>query len=261
MRPSVHSRTVSPRRRRTAASSASDAVGSATTSCADRREHVVLVDAPEHGVEPERGDRRQLDRFEPFGGAQRGGVERVVGRRRADRAVALVLRQQGRRVAPLAPGARTRAGAGTSGRSEPVGERFGQPWDAGLALDPLQMRVHGHHSRVLTSRRGLDLGQLDRRRRRALPPVLPEGAARARGPGPAPRGGADRARELARPRPTGRSTRTRSARPTPASTTSRCGPARSRAATTACGGCTTRRSTPRAAASRTSGSAWPSPTT
>ena len=68
---------------------------------ADRREHVVLVDAAEHGVEPERGDRRQLDRFEPFGGAQRGGVDGVVGRRGGDGAVALVLRQQRRRVAAL----------------------------------------------------------------------------------------------------------------------------------------------------------------
>ena len=81
--------------------------------------------------------------------------------------------------------------------------------------------------RDAAARRRLDLGQLDRRRRRALPPVLPQGAARARG---RRRSGTRRRRSATRARSTsstGRCTRTRCC-PTPsAGTTSRCGPARS----------------------------------
>ena len=77
-----------------------------------------------------------------------------------------------------------------------------------------------------------------------LPPLLPQGAARARGPDAAARPRHHRARHVDRPRGVDRPRRPRwPPRPT-AGTTSRCGPGRRCAPTTAAGGCSTPRSTP-----------------
>ena len=107
----------------------------------------------------------------------------------------------------------------------------------------------------------LDLGQLDRRRRRDLPPVLPPGAAGAGRPGAAARARHDRSRDVARPRDWTYHGDALRPRPT-AGTTSRCGPGRwSRGDDGVWRMYYTALIHRRATACTTSGSGWRSPTT
>ncbi len=67
----------------------------------------------------------------------------MVRRGGTDAAVALVLRQQRRRVAALRLAFEHAQEQGLQVRRCELRERVGQPWDAGFALDPLQVCVHG----------------------------------------------------------------------------------------------------------------------
>ena len=154
-RQTAHSRTVSPgfARRRTAASSASAAVGSASTSVPRIVEATLFWSiCPSTPLSPSglTGASATGSKCPAACSAQR--LERVRPGARGDARVALVLGEQRARVAPRGLLAVDVQQQGLQvGRGE-LGEGLREPRHARFAFDAPQMAVHGHHSRSCSAR-------------------------------------------------------------------------------------------------------------